>query len=63
MNLTFSEEDTKRFLSGVHYRYALSIFNRLCIVYELSDEQKEAVSTVLFSPSKWKLAIKDALNN
>lgn len=63
MDLTFSEEDTKRFLSAIHYRYALSIFERVCQVYELSEEQKEAVNTVLFSPSKWKVEIKAALNN
>lgn len=56
-----TDEETKRFLSGIFYRYGLAILNRICEIYELDSTQKDALESIFFSASDWQIQVKDSL--
>lgn len=58
---TVTDDETIRFLSGIFYRYGMQLFHRLCELYPLNDEQKEAIQEILFSPGDWQVSIQEAI--
>jgi len=54
-----SEKLTEQFLYEVWYSIAESIFDRVCIVTELDDEQIEALRSVALRPNDFQISIID----
>jgi len=56
-----TEEETKRFLSGLFYAWGQRIINLISKSYSLNQEQKEALELILLKPNNWQLHIKEPL--
>ncbi len=56
MNLA-SEEATTRFLEGLWFRWGQRIITRIAEVYELTEEQRDALETILLPTNGWNLQI------
>jgi hypothetical protein len=52
-----SEEETKRFLGSLWFRWGDMLLNHICNQYDLSEEQREAVVQILSRPNDWIVEI------
>ena len=52
------EAETERFLQALWYRWGCRIVQEIAKVYSLSQEQSEALETVLLKPNDWQISIK-----
>jgi len=52
-----SEEETKRFLGSLWFRWGDILLNHICKQYHLSEEQREAVIQILSRPNDWIVKI------
>jgi hypothetical protein len=53
-----SEADTKRLLQTLWYSWGTRIVREIATAYNLSQEQKEALETVLLKPNDWQIEVK-----
>jgi len=51
----------RNFLSGVLYRYALSILSRTCKIYELDEEQEETLKEMFMNPTEWSVTVTEKI--
>ena len=56
-----TEEETKRFLSGIFYAWGQRIIKLISKSYALNEEQHEALELILLKPNNWQLHIKPPL--
>jgi len=61
MNTSATEAETLRFLEGLWFRHGQAIVKRIVEVYELTEDQKEALEEVLLRPNDWSVIISPAL--
>jgi hypothetical protein len=52
-----SEKDTLRFLETIWFRHGQSIVQEIMKIYNLTQEQKEALDEVLLKPGDWIVKI------
>jgi hypothetical protein len=52
-----SEADTQRLLQTIWYSWGSRIVREIATAYNLSQEQKEALETVLLKPNDWQIGI------
>ena len=52
-----SEEATARFLEGLWFRWGQRIVTLIADSYELSDEQRDALETILLPANGWNLQV------
>ena len=62
MNTSATEAETLRFLEGLWFRHGQAIVKRIVEIYELSEDQKEALEEVLLRPNDWSINISPALS-
>jgi hypothetical protein len=53
MARSVSEKDVDAFLNAIFFRWAVTLFEISCSVYELDEEQKDAVEDILLKPNDW----------
>ncbi len=53
MTPSVSEKDVDAFLNAIFFRWAVTLFEISCSVYELDEEQKDAVEDILLKPNDW----------
>ena len=56
MNLA-SEEATIRFLEGLWFHWGQRIVQRIAAVYELSEDQRDALETILLPANGWDVRV------
>jgi len=56
-----SEKETLRFLNGLFFAWGQKIVSILCKAYDLNEEQKEELETILLKPNDWQIALKPPL--
>ena len=56
MNLA-SEEATVRFLEGLWFHWGQRIVKRIADIYELSEDQRDALETILLPANGWNVQI------
>ena len=62
MNTSATEAETLRFLEGLWFRHGQAIVQRIMNVYELSEDQREALEEILLRPNDWIVAISPPLS-
>ena len=62
MNTSATEAETLRFLEGLWFRHGQAIVKRIVEVYELTEDQREALEEVLLRPNDWSVIISPALS-
>ena len=61
MSTDLDVTQARNFLSGVLYRYALSILSRTCKIYELDEEQEEALKEMFLNPTEWSVTVAEKI--
>lgn len=56
-----TEQETKRFLEILWIEFGDRLVRAIATAYSLSDEQYQALKTVLVKPNDWKLEISPSL--
>jgi hypothetical protein len=54
-----SEDDTRRFLQGLWFEWGSRLIRTISKEYTLSDEQTDALLTILLRPNDWILHVGD----
>ena len=57
-----TEGETLRFLEGLWFRHGQAIVQKIMEVYELREDQREALEEVLLRPNDWSVIISPPLN-
>jgi hypothetical protein len=52
-----TEEETSRFINGLFYAWGQRLIYDISNAYNLNEEQKEVLETILLKPNNWFLEI------
>jgi hypothetical protein len=56
-----SEEETKRFLGALWFKWGESVIKTISDYYKLSTEQRDAICEILWRPNDWVLEVEHPL--